>query len=608
MAKLQANPLFQALMEAFDLEELRTLCFDLVIDYDSLRGEGKEAKARELILFAQRHQKTPQLVAKIGESRPNLAAQLNNYQPAELQLDVDVPWSTRLWQRALAVWRGLSRPQKTMAAIAGAGLFLLFGIAGYWFFTALRLDVPPAGPNETVVLISAFRSPVGASTILPEQRFATALQHLKADYPGTNLRIELVSDRVIDSDPKARAWGLDHKASLVIWGWYDANAIEAHLTLPQGSFLCGGGDPAAIELADPDASMQLNHLLPTQIEMVGGIVLGWLKYDADEYEEAVALWTKAIDAVAAQPLEVQRSFGFDRLYYCRAYVYEQLGNQAAANADYLQAETLNPENTLAVLESAEAALSIPDYDLALTKAQTVIDKVPGMPKYAVAKALGIAAMSQYGLGNLSEAVSLAEKSVATYAKEASFWLLLSNFYLLQHNWNQADVAAQSAIDNGSKDVWSYLNLARARLHTDGLARARLAYQDAFAKFPLVTESDIEYAISELEGDRESFPDLTEEIDELIALLRTKVHLSWNLMAKDTMIILVNILKVSHHGSANHTPYPDLLIKLWSDDVMQPLAIMSTYPDIDSDFPDDATLGRVSQQSTLHNVQQVSDVG
>jgi hypothetical protein len=33
----------------FDLEEFRTLCFDLGIDFDNLRGEGKEAKARELV-------------------------------------------------------------------------------------------------------------------------------------------------------------------------------------------------------------------------------------------------------------------------------------------------------------------------------------------------------------------------------------------------------------------------------------------------------------------------------------------------------------------------------------------------------------------------------
>jgi hypothetical protein len=67
MAKLQSSPLLIALQEAFDLEELRTLCFDLQIDFDSLRGEGKEAKARELILFVLRHNQSTQLVDRVCE-------------------------------------------------------------------------------------------------------------------------------------------------------------------------------------------------------------------------------------------------------------------------------------------------------------------------------------------------------------------------------------------------------------------------------------------------------------------------------------------------------------------------------------------------------------
>lgn len=34
--------IYLKLDELFDLEELRTLCFLLDVDYDSLRGEGKD--------------------------------------------------------------------------------------------------------------------------------------------------------------------------------------------------------------------------------------------------------------------------------------------------------------------------------------------------------------------------------------------------------------------------------------------------------------------------------------------------------------------------------------------------------------------------------------
>jgi hypothetical protein len=56
----------------FDLEELRTLCFDLEVDFDGLRGEGLRAKARELVAYFQRRGKLPRLVAEIRRQRPDI--------------------------------------------------------------------------------------------------------------------------------------------------------------------------------------------------------------------------------------------------------------------------------------------------------------------------------------------------------------------------------------------------------------------------------------------------------------------------------------------------------------------------------------------------------
>lgn len=45
----------QALTDRFNEEELKTLCFDIGVDYDDLRGDGKAAKVRELVDLEQRH-------------------------------------------------------------------------------------------------------------------------------------------------------------------------------------------------------------------------------------------------------------------------------------------------------------------------------------------------------------------------------------------------------------------------------------------------------------------------------------------------------------------------------------------------------------------------
>lgn len=61
----------QVLTEYFSEEELKTLCFDLGIDYDDLSGEGKTAKARELVSRLERRGEVGNLVAACYHRRPN---------------------------------------------------------------------------------------------------------------------------------------------------------------------------------------------------------------------------------------------------------------------------------------------------------------------------------------------------------------------------------------------------------------------------------------------------------------------------------------------------------------------------------------------------------
>ena len=50
--------------ETFDMEELKTLSFQLGIHFDDIEGEIREAKARELIEFMQRNNRLPEPASK----------------------------------------------------------------------------------------------------------------------------------------------------------------------------------------------------------------------------------------------------------------------------------------------------------------------------------------------------------------------------------------------------------------------------------------------------------------------------------------------------------------------------------------------------------------
>ena len=64
--------LHNALDSTFNLEELRTLCFKLQIDYDNLRGGVKQAKARELVLHFERRNRLAVLLEAIRQERGHI--------------------------------------------------------------------------------------------------------------------------------------------------------------------------------------------------------------------------------------------------------------------------------------------------------------------------------------------------------------------------------------------------------------------------------------------------------------------------------------------------------------------------------------------------------
>jgi predicted NACHT family NTPase len=66
------HTLRESMEECFSLEEVRTLCFDLDIDYDSLGGEGKSAKTRELIARFRREARISELIAYLTNARPTV--------------------------------------------------------------------------------------------------------------------------------------------------------------------------------------------------------------------------------------------------------------------------------------------------------------------------------------------------------------------------------------------------------------------------------------------------------------------------------------------------------------------------------------------------------
>lgn len=62
----------QTLSSRFDLEELRTLCHDLGVDFDDLPAQGKSNKARELVAYLARRNQLGRLLQVGQAQRPDI--------------------------------------------------------------------------------------------------------------------------------------------------------------------------------------------------------------------------------------------------------------------------------------------------------------------------------------------------------------------------------------------------------------------------------------------------------------------------------------------------------------------------------------------------------
>jgi len=164
----QLSRLHRFIVEQFDLEELRTLCFELGVRFDDLGGEGLTARARELILHLGRRGQLDRLMAALEQHRSELFAEAGlSTDPAALQalyaeLDgVDQP---------LPRLRGL----RNVPFLGALGLAALLLIVAAFVLRALLSDADGTADGAVAASIIGYQPQVevkrqGTDRLIPAQ-------------------------------------------------------------------------------------------------------------------------------------------------------------------------------------------------------------------------------------------------------------------------------------------------------------------------------------------------------------------------------------------------------------------------------------------------------
>lgn len=124
------------LADRFNLDEMKTLCFDLGLDYEEFPHATKTEFSRELIVYFERHNKMGCLVAEMLEVRPDawltqLLAQVSSCQPnqkVQVVLSNDKIKSRPDLKQKLAELLGISAEEVMIIATAPGSVKLLLGV------------------------------------------------------------------------------------------------------------------------------------------------------------------------------------------------------------------------------------------------------------------------------------------------------------------------------------------------------------------------------------------------------------------------------------------------------------------------------------------------
>ncbi len=112
----------ELMLKHFDISELKTLCFDLGVDYESLGGAdaGRTDKVRELILYFERRDRLSELVAACARLRPE--ASWTDLSRTQVTTDgrfiLDAVQLARIRQTALAQARELKLDEARASLLA----------------------------------------------------------------------------------------------------------------------------------------------------------------------------------------------------------------------------------------------------------------------------------------------------------------------------------------------------------------------------------------------------------------------------------------------------------------------------------------------------------
>ncbi len=287
--------------------------------------------------------------------------------------------------------------------------------------------VAPARNGETLILLTQFDKR-GTREIDLSRRIHARLKAEIERRALPNVRLEIVdTSRVRVGDrTAARRLGQQHRATFVIWGWYDDLDVHPDFVIvPDGS--PGQDLPRLTELSttEVDTAFLIREGLPDELSYMALFVVGQLLIRQDRLDEARDAFDVAEDNARAAKV----SSGIGSLYFQRAIVLHWLGSDLNLVVDeYTRAIEKSPSlapayyyRSLARTARADApALIFADYARAVELDPRLIpfayfstrDLPTPLPHSSLALSKVREGLRAYALGDFDQTIDLLTEAIA----------------------------------------------------------------------------------------------------------------------------------------------------------------------------------------------------
>jgi tetratricopeptide (TPR) repeat protein len=321
-----------------------------------------------------------------------------------------------------------------LSGIFAVPILAVAGVFGWKYYQSRPSD-------KIIVLVTDFEGPDPQNYRVTE----TIIEQLReAIKKYTDVQVSALSQTVTahQGSEHARAKGKEHKASIVLWGWYSKTQekalVNVHfeiLTSLYASPLRQERETLITDVAGLE-SFAIQTQLSSEMSYLTLLTMGMVRDKAEDWDGAIAFYNDALN----QTVVPEEMIDPATIYYYRGVAYDLKRDYDHAFADYDQAVKLKPDFVWALLKRGSIfRYHYYDYEHAIQDFSRVIQLEPDSAKWYDQRGCVYSDIRDYdhALADFNQAIKLEPNWHAAYHNRANTYSEMGDYKRALPDYDQA---------------------------------------------------------------------------------------------------------------------------------------------------------------------------